>query len=477
MTASVKSAPRHLAPGRISDSELGRIWNLCTAEQIIDGFVDGFDPGRRARDRACWRALALLGDEAAGDDTPRAALVAFARDVLAELAVEVTSDLPALRKLICRLERSAGIPVLELGCEMLRAPQLLRLAAAVAIDVELKLLLAFTPAISVTLWTLSSTGQPEQLARAGNAELPDRRVRRLALRLLSGEDACAPADSDIAGVPIDTAHGRVVLVSRGSGAAALRHLLLLESAVPVLTAALARYHTSPQTGNGTSREMGPAERRLARLRFDLHDGPQQDLILLAEDLRLFRSQLDSALAGAEIRECVRGRLDDLEAQLIAVDADLRRISVSAESPFLGGASLPEALAQLIDAFEQRTGVTPELRLRGDFTDLTDSQQIALLGLIREALSNIRKHADAEHVIISLSSDSSGVIATVTDDGCGFDPDAALVKAAGGGHLGLVGMHERVRMLGGQTRIDSRPGGPTVVSVSLPGWPAVVAQRD
>jgi signal transduction histidine kinase len=56
---------------------------------------------------------------------------------------------------------------------------------------------------------------------------------------------------------------------------------------------------------------------------------------------------------------------------------------------------------------------------------------------------------------------------VTDDGQGFDPETALVKAAREGHLGLVGMHERVRMLGGCTQIDSRPGGPTVISVSLP----------
>jgi signal transduction histidine kinase len=56
---------------------------------------------------------------------------------------------------------------------------------------------------------------------------------------------------------------------------------------------------------------------------------------------------------------------------------------------------------------------------------------------------------------------------VTDDGSGFEPESALIKAAREGHLGLVGMHERVRMLGGSTRIDSRPGGPTVISVSLP----------
>jgi NarL family two-component system sensor histidine kinase YdfH len=68
-----------------------------------------------------------------------------------------------------------------------------------------------------------------------------------------------------------------------------------------------------------------------------------------------------------------------------------------------------------------------------------------------------------------------VSAEVTDDGLGFDPETTLVRAAREGHLGLVGMHERVRMLGGRTRIESRRGGPTVISVSLPSWPSRAAE--
>jgi signal transduction histidine kinase len=63
-----------------------------------------------------------------------------------------------------------------------------------------------------------------------------------------------------------------------------------------------------------------------------------------------------------------------------------------------------------------------------------------------------------------------VRAQITDDGTGFDPQTTLAGAARAGRLGLVGMHERVRMLGGQTQVDSRPGGPTVVSATLPAWP-------
>lgn len=210
-----------------------------------------------------------------------------------------------------------------------------------------------------------------------------------------------------------------------------------------------------------------AERQLSRLRFDLHDGPQQDVIMLVEDLCVFREQLAGVIADPPIRDRVLDWADDLGARLVAVERDLRRISASLLSPFLQDESLPDAIAQLVKAFTDRTWIELEVELRGDLTRLSDSQQIALLAVMREALANIREHSDAGHVAITVSNGDEGVHATVTDDGRGFDVDAALVASARAGRLGLIGMHERVRLLGGKMKITSRPGGPTVISVSLP----------
>jgi len=214
---------------------------------------------------------------------------------------------------------------------------------------------------------------------------------------------------------------------------------------------------------------GAVERRLARLRFDLHDGPQQDVILLAQDLRLFREQLRPLLEGHPDQSRALGRLDDLEAQLLALDGDLRRLSTSVQSPFLAPDSLLASLQRVTEAFARRTGILPETDFSADLTQLSDSQQIALLALVREALSNVRKHGDASTVRVSIVSDAEGIRAEVSDDGCGFDPETTGRQAARDGHLGLVGMRERVRMLGGETRIESRPGGPTLVSAVLPKW--------
>ena len=406
-----------------------------------------------------------------GSRAEQIALLDFAGELFAALVVELSENLPDFRELIDRIESVAGIPRVALGHEVLRAPQLLQLPTAVSTGVQLTLLLAFANAQAVSLWTLDQDGALKHIAHAGEGDLGARDTRRLASRLLTDESVTHASDRSGSGILVDRGQQwPAVAIVRGNAASPIDRDLLLDSVVPTLSATLMRDELVSRGGASRQSPSGSSERMLTRLRFDLHDGPQQDVIMLAEDLRLFRDQLASVIGSAVSSDRVLGRIDDLEARLVALDGDLRRISASLESPFLQRASLPDAIAEVADAFTARTTIEPQLELHGELTHLTDSQQITLLALIREALANIREHTDAEHVTISLSAGSLGVDATVTDDGHGFDPEKTLISAARDGHLGLVGMHERVRLLGGQTKIDSRPGGPTVISVSLPAWP-------
>jgi signal transduction histidine kinase len=215
--------------------------------------------------------------------------------------------------------------------------------------------------------------------------------------------------------------------------------------------------SSPETGQEPA--ASAAERLLARLRFDLHDGPQQDIVLLAEDIRELRVELEQVMNGHAARDRVLEHVDGLQQRLVALDADLRRLAAFVRSPFVEAGSVPEALAELVAEFAGRSGIEPEVTLEGDFSGLSDSQQITLLNLIREALNNIREHSEATHVTIEVMSGPAGVEASVQDDGRGFDPDTTGVQAAQEGHLGLVSMYERVNLLGGQTRIDSHDRGP------------------
>jgi signal transduction histidine kinase len=246
-----------------------------------------------------------------------------------------------------------------------------------------------------------------------------------------------------------------------------RRFVLLEAAAPSIGAILDRAELLEQRTAASRAATGSSERQLARLRYDLHDGPQQDVILLADDIRLFRDQLQSAITNEAIAKRVLGRLDDFDAQLVALDGDLRRLSASLGSPFLLQESCQGALERVIDGFAARASIEPQIQVTGDLERLTASQQLTLLALVREALSNIRDHSCAHAVTIQITATRGGVEATIVDDGRGFEPETTLIRAARGGHLGLVSMHERVRLLGGVTKIESRPGGPTVVSAKLP----------
>jgi signal transduction histidine kinase len=440
---------------------------------LIDGSGGGgLTVARATRELARARALELLETSSEQPNAPAYAVLGFAAETFLAIAVDLAAHPPDAQRLIARIDEEVGVPRVVLGREVLHSPHLPQLSTNIAIEVQLALLLAFAEVRAVSLWTLWPGGEVKCISHAGVLDLDATGTRRTAVRLLSGDQPAIDRNAEI-GVRIEHLHrDAAALIAHGPAHGDDNRQLLLEAAAPALAAVLDRDQLLARQTPSEEGVLAAVERRLARLRFDLHDGPQQDVHLLATDLSFFREQLRPIIADDPNADRVLGRLDDLAAQLVALDGDLRRLSSTVQSPFLQPGSLPDALRQITDAFAARSGIAPRTQLSGDFSELTDSQQITLLALIREALSNVREHSGAKHVTISIKSRRGGVETQIVDDGQGFDPETTLVRAARDGHLGLVGMHERVRMLGGNTNIESRPGGPTVISVELPSWPGL-----
>jgi signal transduction histidine kinase len=412
--------------------------SLSDTLALVDASPFGSVISDEDRDSAGQAADALF--TACGGGSIAVVRLVFAAELLATIAIDLAADRDEAGRLVARLQIDGEVPAATLGREVLRSGRILELPAELAVEVILALILVFAGGEAIALWNPNEDGRLAVACRVGEPGAPGTTARFATSDRLSSV-------VQIDGLADDDAAGRV----------------LVTASAPML-----ERHRQLVTPAGS---ISAVERRLARLRFDLHDGPQQDVHLLAQDLRLFRDQLGPLIAGHVDEERALGRLDDLEAQLVALDDDLRQLATTVQSPFLAPDSLSEGLRQLTETFARRTGVIPRTNLRGSLTSLTDSQQIALLSLIREALSNIRKHSDAERVQIAIEANIEGVRVEVTDDGGGFDPQSTRVRSARAGRLGLVGMHERVRMLGGSTRIDSRPGGPTVITASLPPWSA------
>ncbi|MCW2970766.1 MAG: histidine kinase [Solirubrobacterales bacterium] len=431
----------------------------------------------RARRRARAHALEMLDRNGSDANTTQTALLVAAAEFLGDVRSELTASPQDAAHLADELEHVAGLSRIALAREVLRSPELLTLLPAVAVETQLAMLMAFAPLRSASLWALDDAEQVNCVRHVGEGA-PSRSAKELAQRLLAGETA-EPGRRLLLGLSLGRWQQPLAALV-GCARPGMREECesFLVEAAPMLGAVLER--DALLAGNAASERtlVQSSERKLTRLGFDLHDGPIQDVSVLGEDLRLFRDQLVTAVGDPKNRALLRGRLDDLDAQLGALDSELRRISneVHAASVLLNR-PFTRALRDVAHAFAARTNIEPHVTLDGEMTLISTSQQIALLNIIHEALTNVREHSDATEVEIAVSVNAEGVEAQIIDNGRGFDLEPTLIRAARRGRLGLVAMHERVRLLGGQCRIDSRRGGPTVVSVALERWEPLVQEAQ
>ena len=206
-----------------------------------------------------------------------------------------------------------------------------------------------------------------------------------------------------------------------------------------------------------------------RLGFDLHDGPIQDVLALAADVRLLQQQVHPFILD-DYREQPHGRFDDLSSRLVELDRQLREIAHSLETKSVISRPLGEILHREVDSFAERTGIEAELEIRGDPDSLSSAQRITVFRAIQEALANVREHASATTVSVRVRARRSAIELQIVDDGMGFEVERALAKAAQRGRLGLVGIGERVRMVGGTFELESQPGGPTTLTFALAARP-------
>jgi signal transduction histidine kinase len=163
------------------------------------------------------------------------------------------------------------------------------------------------------------------------------------------------------------------------------------------------------------------------------------------------------------------RLADLAAHAAALADQIRRVARAARAPAAAEAPVEEVLRGEVEALRAAAGIEAELEVGGPVDAATHSQRIALLRGVQEALRNVREHSRARRVTVRVAAGEHRTEAEVRDDGCGFDPERVGAEASAAGRMGLPGMVERARMLGGECDVVSAPGGPTTVKFSLPRW--------
>lgn len=196
-------------------------------------------------------------------------------------------------------------------------------------------------------------------------------------------------------------------------------------------------------------------RRLAR---DLHDHAGQHLVALNFGLR----RLLPYLSGEDGR-CELNRLLD---QAQEVGQALRRVTLELRPAALDEFGFVTALRYLVEEWSRTTSVPTELQVSGAEIPLPAEHAITLYRITQEALNNVAKHAGLpSYVSIVLLFGAGRLTLTVDDDGLGFEADAASVNVlVTQGKLGLIGMRERMALIGGGLEIESSPGqGASVVA--------------
>lgn len=204
------------------------------------------------------------------------------------------------------------------------------------------------------------------------------------------------------------------------------------------------------------------EEEKARIAREVHDELGQVLTVL----KLETSMCELAFAGLD--PGLQARLDSMKKLIANLFQLVRDVATALRPPILD-AGLGSAIEWQARRFEARSGIACLVQVPEQLPKLADAKAVGLFRVLQEALTNVLRHAQAHTVEIALSVEGDELCLRISDDGRGFDTRAPRAQS-----FGLVGMRERVLMLGGSLSIDSHPGEGTTLSVRVALKEEVVA---
>lgn len=193
----------------------------------------------------------------------------------------------------------------------------------------------------------------------------------------------------------------------------------------------------------------------ARVSRELHDG-------LAQNLWLAKLKTGRLRALPELDPEVRALADELGEAVDAGLAEAQEAIAALRLDASAGEGLCRLMRRLVDDFADRFGLRTEFECEPDLPALPARTQAEALRVAHEALSNVRRHADATRVRVRVGIEAGRLVVCVRDNGQGFDPASVEDRA-----FGLTSMRERATLLGGELEIDSRPQGGTLVRLLVP----------
>jgi PAS domain S-box-containing protein len=203
------------------------------------------------------------------------------------------------------------------------------------------------------------------------------------------------------------------------------------------------------------------EEERKRIAQELHDDTVQALVVHCQDID------DMASGTKGLRKVARLRLEEIHQQASKIMRDVRRLSQDLRPAALDNLGLVPAIEWLVSDVARYSGIDTKLKVLGVERKLPDEVGLVLFRIVQEALRNVWKHAHATSAEITLEFSEGRTRVSVEDNGRGFDPPAMMSSLPRHGKLGLAGMEERARLLGGTLNITSKPGQGTTLAAEVP----------
>ncbi|PRC94295.1 PAS domain-containing sensor histidine kinase [Solimicrobium silvestre] len=190
---------------------------------------------------------------------------------------------------------------------------------------------------------------------------------------------------------------------------------------------------------------------------ELHDELGQNLTVLRIDFNGLANQL------ATSDPAIAARLDAIDQVIIRTVDATRLICEELRPGMLDDLGFEAAITSYARSFTKRFGVPCDLLLDREDYGLDKYLSTAIFRIVQEALTNIARHAQASHAMVALQDCDNGLLLTIADDGIGLPTELTDERKT----FGILGMKERVNMLGGRIAIDSAPGRGTHIEVNIP----------
>jgi PAS domain S-box-containing protein len=199
-------------------------------------------------------------------------------------------------------------------------------------------------------------------------------------------------------------------------------------------------------------------KRIAR---ELHDDTIQSLVVLSRRLE------DAAASGKGLPEDKRILLENLRQQTTSIMDGVRRLTQDLRPSTLDRLGLLPGLEWLANDMSRYSGITTKVKVVGEGRRLPPDVELMLFRIAQEGLRNVWRHSQATEVEVTAEFCDKKVVVTIKDNGKGFSVPGTVGDLTRDGKLGLTGMHERARLVGGSVTLHSELGKGTTIVVEVP----------